>query len=156
MTVAASRPVRDDGLRRTTLRIGAGRSTASIAAIVSALQRVPGVLTVQADTAGAEALVAHDAAVPLESLVAAVKRAASTVMAVAIDGNGAERPATSDTPQTLKSQPLLTVVGLAAVFAIVVIDITQAGSPERRWLFIIPVVVLWAFVLLRTMLARRS
>jgi hypothetical protein len=66
-----SRSAREDFLTRTTVRLGNGTAPDAIEQVVRALQRVPGVLTVQPDAGGANALVAHDAAVPLSSLIAA-------------------------------------------------------------------------------------
>ncbi len=147
---------RDNGLSRTTLRVGAGLSGPTLAAVIHALQRVPGVLTVEVDADRAQAFVAHDAAVPITSLVTAVRQAGSTARAV-VAVNVAVAPAEpAGAPQTMRRQPLLTVVGLAAVLAIIVIDSLLASTPEKRWFFIVPVVALWAFVLLRATLTRRS
>jgi hypothetical protein len=53
----ASQSVRRDLLTRTTLRLGS--SPARSIQVIRALQRVPGVLTVEADARGASALVLY-------------------------------------------------------------------------------------------------
>ena len=156
MSVAAARSIREDVLLRTTLRIGAGLSDACLAAVVHALQRVPGVLTVDADADNAQVFVAHDAAVPTAALVGAVHQSGSVAKAIAAPGKVRVSPEPAGTPSSVQRRSLLAVVGFAAVLAMIVIDIALANSPERRWLFIIPFAVLWAFALLRTTLARRS
>jgi hypothetical protein len=62
-----------DVLTRTTLRIeSAIISALSLSEMKRALQRVPGVLLAEISGAGDSATVAHDSAVPMTSLVAAV------------------------------------------------------------------------------------
>ncbi|MDQ6944612.1 MAG: heavy-metal-associated domain-containing protein [Candidatus Eremiobacteraeota bacterium] len=156
MSVSPWHPVRDDGLNRTTLSIGSGLPTSSIGKIVQALQRVPGVLTVDADTENAQAIVAHDAAVPTASLVAAASRAgaaanvvaAATCAAAAPDENGGKL-------QTMQGHRFLAAVGVAAMLAVIVIDFALPNNPEKRWFFVMPVFLLWAFIVLRTTAARR-
>jgi hypothetical protein len=59
-----------DILTRTTLQMDEGLSMASIAQLIKALQRVPGVLLAEIAAGSARAIVAHDAAVPGASLLA--------------------------------------------------------------------------------------
>ena len=80
--VSASRSARGDLLTRTTLRLAGGSPPSATDKVIQALQRVPGVLTVEADATGANALIAHDAAVPLPSLVAAAGFAGATASVV--------------------------------------------------------------------------
>jgi hypothetical protein len=147
-------PVRDDGLSRTTLSIGRGLPASSIGKIVQALQRVPGVLTVDADANDAQALVAHDAAVPTASLVAAANRAGAAANVVAATC-AAVAPDDAGEPQRMQRHPLLMALGPAAMLAVILIDIALPNDPEKRWFFIVPVILLWAFVLLRATLTRR-
>jgi hypothetical protein len=50
----------------------------------------------------------------------------------------------------------MAVVGLAAMLAVVFIDIALPNSSDKRWFFIVPVILLWVFMLLRATRARRS
>jgi len=152
MSVSARLPVRGNGLSHTTLRIGRGLPTSSIAEVIHALQRVPGVLTVDADVENAQAFVAHDAAVPLVALVAAANRSG----AAAISVTASSAAAIGGAPQGMQRRPLLAGVGLAAMLLLVLIDIAFPNDPEKRWLFVVPVILLWGFTLLRAMLVRRS
>jgi hypothetical protein len=56
-----------DGLTRTTLQIDGTMSPPSVAQVLEALQRVPGVLLAEVNPQNARAVVAHDAAVPAAS-----------------------------------------------------------------------------------------
>jgi copper chaperone CopZ len=148
-------PVRDDGLSRTTLSIGRGLPASSIGQIVQALQRVPGVLTVDADAEKAQAFVAHDAAVPAAALVAAASRAGAAANVVATTSAAVAPDATGVGPQKMQRHPLLAAVGLAAMLAVILIDIALPNNPEKRWFFVAPVILLWAFILVRASLTRR-
>jgi len=64
-----------DLLTRTTLQLEANVSLPSIARVTRALQRVPGVLLAEVNATGSRAIVAHDSAVNLESLLEATARA---------------------------------------------------------------------------------
>lgn len=152
MSTVASLRIRNDGLSHTTLRMGRGLSAASVAEVVRALQRVPGVLTVNADAENAQAFVAHDAGVPMTALVAAANGAgAAAKYAVAANAG-----ATTGGPPQMQHRPILAGVGLVAMLVVVLIEIAFPNSPDKRWLFIMPVITLWAFMLLRATLVRRS
>ena len=127
---------RGDVLTRTTLRLSSGPAPLAIEQVVRALQRVPGVLTVEADASGASAIVAHDAAVPLTSLVAAAGSTATTLVA---------RPL---------NRQYLRFIAIAAILAVLIIDVTFPTSPDKRWLFLAPVAAFWGFFVFRE-LARR-
>jgi hypothetical protein len=141
-----------DFLTRTTLRLGRGPA-ASVAEAVHALQRVPGVLTVEADALNAQAVVAHDAAVPLASLFAAVTSVGGAATIVADLRAGTAAAATI--PLFLGKRRQIKSVAVVAMLAVIVIDLTFAGSPEKRWLFIVPIALLWAFVIIQALGARR-
>jgi len=157
MRVAARDAVRDDGLSHTTLRLGSGLPASSIAEVVRVLQRVPGVLTVDRDAENAQAFVAHDAAVPIASLVAAANRAGAAAKVVVFpSATAALAESGVSAPHRLPQSPLMAVVGLAAMLAVVFIDIALPNSSDKRWFFIVPVILLWVFMLLRATRARRS
>ena len=144
---------RGDVLTRTTLRLSSGPAPLAIEQVVRALQRVPGVLTVEADASGASAIVAHDAAVPLTSLVAAAGSAGAAARAV----GGMREPAGS-TAAAVVAKPLnrqnLRYIAIAAILAVLIIDVTFPTSPDKRWLFLAPVAAFWGFFVFRE-LARR-
>ncbi len=60
-----------DHLTRTTLQIDGSLTTPSIAHVLHALHRVPGVLLAEINAVSARAVVAHDSAVTTASLLAA-------------------------------------------------------------------------------------
>jgi hypothetical protein len=126
----------------------------AIEQVIRALQRVPGVLTVEADAGGASALVAHDAAVPLTSLVAAASLAGAAAKVV---GEMRGLPASAATTLLPKSidRPHLRGVAIAAILAVIIIDMAFPNSPEKRWLFLVPLAVLWAFVVFKALAGRR-
>jgi cation transport ATPase len=156
---AARRPVRDDGLSHTTLRIGSGLSAATVAAVIQALQRVPGVLTADEDAERAQALVAHDSGVPIAALVAAANRAgaaaeaeavaASHTLVASVAGRGAPQ-------RRARRRSVLAAVSLAAILAFIVMEIALPESPDKRWLFVVPLALFWAFIFLQGTRSRRS
>jgi hypothetical protein len=152
MTIAATVPVRADGLTRTTLRIVRGLPPALVAQAVHALQRTPGVLTVEMDAERGQAVVAHDAAVPVAWLVAAAGAGASVASAARPLVLAAPAPVA---PVRMQNRRLL-LTGLAALLALVLIDLALPIAPDQRWLFVAPVVVFWAVALLRASIGRRS
>jgi hypothetical protein len=152
MIIAATLPVRDDGLTRTTVRIAKGLPPALVAQALHALQRTPGVLTVAMDGERGEAVVAHDAAVPAAWLIAAAGAGASVASAARPLVFAA--PAAVAPARTQNRRLLLT--GLAALFALILIDLGLPIAPDKRWLLVAPVVVFWAVVLLRASVSRRS
>jgi hypothetical protein len=112
------------------------------------------VLTVDADEENAQAFVAHDAGVPLAALVAAANRAGGAAQAVSAPCATAA-PIESGAPGKVQRRSYLAAAGLAAMLAIVLIDFALPNSPDKRWLFIIAIVLLWGFTLLRSTRARR-
>jgi hypothetical protein len=139
---------REDSLTRTTLRLGTGTAPFAIEQVIRALQRVPGVLTVEPDAGGATALVAHDAAVPLNSLVAAASVAGA---AAKIVGEMQRLPASSAAvllPKSMSRQ-YLTAVAVAAIVAVIFMDLAFPSNAEKRWIFLVPLALVWAFALVR-------
>jgi hypothetical protein len=156
VSIAAWRSVRDDGLTRTALRIGRDLSASSIAQVVHALQRVPGVLTVHADAENAQALVAHDVAVPAASLVAAASCTGTAASIIASPTRSTEISVkTGVAPRGLQRRHPLMIVGMAAMLAVLV-DIVIPEGPSKHWFYLMPVALLWMFILLRATLSRKS
>jgi hypothetical protein len=151
----AARAAGGDLLTRTTLRFGGGASPPAIDQAVRALQRVPGVLTVETDAGAASALVAHDIAVPITSLLAAAKLAGAE--AKVVSGAGARLAATETAPKAKSLyQAHLRGVAVAAIVGVIIIDITFPNSPEKRWLYLVPLAAVWALVVLSSLVARRQ
>jgi len=150
----ASQSVRRDLLTRTTLRLGSGSAPPAIDQVIRALERVPGVLTVEADAGGASALVAHDAAVPLTSLVAAASLPGTAAKVVG-EVRGHPAPAATDLISKPVAQQHLRAIAIAAILAVIIIDMAFPNSPEKRWLFLVPLAVLWAFVVFKALAGER-
>ena len=151
----ASQSARGDLLTRTTLRLGNGPAPLAIEQVIRALQRVPGVLTVESDAGGASALVAHDAAVPLTSLVAAASLAGAAAKVVGEMRGLPVSAATRLLPKSMDRSRHLRGVAVAAILAVIIVDMAFPTSPERRWLFLAPLAVLWAFVVFKALSGRR-
>jgi hypothetical protein len=136
-----------DFLTHTALRLGRSPATASVAHVVHALQRVPGVLTVAVDTLNARALVAHDDAVPLASLVAAVNsvgESATVVGAAPVDA-----PSIVGKLRQIKGGVVL------AILAVIVIDMSFIKSTAKFPLLLVLVALLWVLVITESLAARR-
>ncbi len=149
---AARQDVHGDSLTRTTLRLGQGPVASTIAHVVHALQRVPGVLTVDLDTVNAQALVAHDSAVPLASLVDAVNSAggSATVVTDCVDG----AVPTAKVPLFFGRRQIKSAA-VVAILALNIVNMTLGNSHEKRSMFIGAIVLLWAFVLIEGLVTQR-
>jgi hypothetical protein len=49
----------------------------------------------------------------------------------------------------------LTAVAVAAIVAVILIDLAFPSNAEKRWVFLVPLAVVWAFALFRAMAGRR-
>ena len=145
---------RGDLLTRTTLRLGSGPAPLAVEQVIRALQRVPGVLTVVADPGGASALVAHDAAVPLTALVAAASSTGNPAK-VAVEMRGLPAPAATALLPKSMAQQHLRAIAIAAILAVIIIDMAFPNSPQKRWLFLVPLAVLWAFIVFKALVGQR-
>jgi len=47
-------------------------------------------------------------------------------------------------------------VAVAAILAVIIIDMVFPDSPENRWVFLAPLAVLWAFVVFKILAGRRQ
>jgi hypothetical protein len=154
--ISASQSARGDLLTRTTLRLAGGSQPSAIDKVIQALQRVPGVLTVEADATGANALVAHDAAVPLPSLVAAAGFAGATASVVGEVRGPTPSVATAPLLGSMVPAQHLRAVAVAAILAVFIVDIAFPYSPEKRWLVLVPLAVMWMFVMYKALVGRRQ
>ncbi len=142
-----------DLLTRTTLELDGILSASSIAQAIHALQRVPGVLLAELGATGTSATVAHDAAVPAASLLAAVASAgvhAKIVGGTAVAVNGGDAAAR----QQLRVRRLI-IVAAAAFAAVTLIDTFVPDSPGKHWFVPLFISAIWVFFFAEAMLGRR-
>jgi cation transport ATPase len=129
-----------DILTRTTLQIDGSPSSASIAQVVAALQRVPGVLLAEANSVTARATVAHDSGVSTGTLIAAAFRAGVRADIVA-------PRAVARNERLARSSALYGLVVLAGAALLVTFGLAGTAtrySPGNPW--VLPVLVAACFV----------
>ena len=135
-----------DLLTRTTLQFAGSLSTASIALVIRALQRVPGVLLADMNAAGARAIVAHDAAVTGASLLAATLRAGVNAVIVADAPRRAAVVATTLPLKGLRARPVLACAAMGFV-ALTSINAFVPNSAQNHWLFAVILSAAWLLFL---------
>ncbi len=143
-----------DILTRTTLQMDDGLSPPSIAQLIKALQRVPGVLLAESAAGSARTIVAHDAAVPGASLLAAAERAG--VHATIVSDT---RPpaATADPALPVPDIPNRRLLTLAAAL-LFLLALGEAMFPRLASNhFLLPALLssVWAFAIARMLFKRR-
>ncbi len=138
-----------DMLTRTTLRIeSAIVSVPSLSEIKRALQRVPGVLLADISGAGDSATLAHDSAVPMTSLLAAV---AATGAHATVVAQPQKTPAVSaGVALPLAAVPVQRLLFVAALVLVLPLFGTISPSLAKSHL-LIPIVLafVWGVVLAR-------
>jgi copper chaperone CopZ len=143
-----------DLLTRTTLQVDGSTAGGSIAQMIRALQRVPGVLLAEVNAANARAVVAHDAAVPATSLIAAAQSAGVQVRIV----GDTRAPKFANDPaaplRSLGSRQLL-IVAAAAFIVLTVVDLLVRNAAQRHEILIGVTVALWAVFLAKSFMVRR-
>jgi hypothetical protein len=137
-----------DLLTRTTLQIDTPIAALRFLEIKRALQRVPGVLLAEIDGANGRAMVAHDSAVPMAPLLAAVAANGAHAAVVAEPRTAAVNGGVALPLVTVPIQRLLFV---AAVVLLLPLIGTLSPSIAKNHL-LIPIVLafVWAVVLTRT------
>jgi hypothetical protein len=146
------RPGDSDFLTRTTLNIETSLTAVLVAQVTYALQHVPGVLLAEVNTAGARVVVAHDAAVPAASLVAAA--AGAGVRAKVVAAPRASAAAVSSRLGPAQIRYLVTLATLAFV-SLALVDVFIPSSAERRYASIV-ISAFWVFFFAQVILKRRS
>jgi hypothetical protein len=143
-----------DLLTRTTLQMDENLSPRTIGQIISALQRVPGVLLAEIGPGTARAIVAHDAAVPSASLLEAAARIGVRLKFVADTRVPAAIVGTLQPPAGVPIQRLLM---LAAAFAFLPILIAAISPRLGSNPLLLPILLssMWAFVIARAIFRRR-
>jgi len=143
-----------DLLTRTTLHLGGNPSTLSVAQMIRALQRVPGVLLAEINAADARAIVAHDAAVPGASLVAAAARAGINAAIVSNTPMPSMSVNAGSAVNTIRARRLV----IGAVEAFVVLSSMNALLPksnENHWLLAVLLSTTW-LLFLASMIVRKK
>lgn len=143
-----------DILTRTTLQVNEDLSLPSGAQLIKALQHVPGVLL--AEIAGnARAIVAHDAAVPGASLLAAAERAGMHATIVADTRVREAGAVPAGPPAETRPRRLLTLAA-AILFGLAVGNATVRLLPSNHILMPILLSSAWAIVIAYTVFKRRK
>ncbi len=151
MSLAAQPLYGTDLLSRTTLQLDGDMSAPSIARVTRALQRVPGVLLAEINSASSRATVAHDSAVTLASLLAAAAGAGAFAQLVAPPAIAVEGALPLDGKRTRR---LLSVaMAVAAGFALV--DLLFRSTAGQHWLPAALFSLVWILTLAGASAARR-
>jgi hypothetical protein len=143
-----------DMLTRTTLQIHDAMSPPSIAHMIFALQRVPGVLLADLNLGATSVVVAHDSAVSTASLVTAATAAGSRVTLVA-------RPAVARGAELAAPKRGFNIVTMCAVVlgpALLLLTIELIDPPLATNHYFLPIFlsIAWTFVLIRPMFRRHQ
>jgi len=152
--LAGPGPGSDDFLTRTTLQLDEGLSLPSVAGLIKTLQRVPGVLLAEIAAGSARAVVAHDAAVPGASLLAAAERAGvhATILADMRPPAGSVDPAL---PLALTPNRRLFTLAAALLLSLALCETIFPRLASNHYLLPVLLSSLWAFVIAHTLFNRR-
>ena len=142
-----------DLLTRTTLQVDGGLAAGSLAQMISALRRVPGVLLAEANGANTGAVVAHDAAVSAISLIAAAENVGVHVRVVA-DKREAKPGNLAAPPHSLGNRQLLVVAAFAFV-VVATVDLVLPNAAQKHGILIVLTSSLWAFFVAKSFLRQR-
>jgi len=143
------------GLTRTTLRLNEALAGGPLVALITSLQRVPGVLIAEANAVGDRALLAHDGAVPIGALLAAT--ATHGVRATVERDPNAPAPvvATLDTVRPPAYARRLTLIGVAVFIVLGAIDAVVPAIRDNHVVSIALIGSVWTFFLVDAYLNRR-
>jgi hypothetical protein len=132
-------------LTRTTLQVDGSLSTLSIAQLVHALQRVPGVLLADIAAGSARAIVAHDAGVPAASLLAAA--AGAGVQAKIVSDTRPPTSAESASPLAGRSTRQLLMTAAALLLGLALGEAFIPHLAGNKVLLPMLLACVWAFVI---------
>ncbi len=148
----------NDLLTRTTLRFDHNPSAGALANLIRSLQRVPGVLVAELNAVGDRALLAHDGAVPIASLLAAAT--ALGVQATVIrdprsvpDGASAAQTTAATAPPRVRP---LTLIGVAVFVALGIADALVPALRDNHTLSVILIAAVWGFFVFDLYLNRKG
>jgi len=142
-----------DMLTRTTLQLHEVMSPASIAHMIYALQRVPGVLLADLNLKATNVVVAHDAAVSTASLLAAATAAGARVT-LATRPTGAPDADVTAPKREINIVTMSTVV-LGPALLLLTIELVDPPLATNHYFLPIFLSVAWTFVLIRPMFKRQ-
>jgi hypothetical protein len=143
-----------DLLTRTTLQVDATVAGDTLAQMIRALQRVPGVLLAEVNAADARTIIAHDAAVPASSLIAAAQNVG--VHVTVIGDTRIRKP--DDNPVTplhsLVNRQLL--IGAATAFIVLtIVNLLVPNATQKHGVLTGLTSLLWAVFLAKSFIAHR-
>jgi hypothetical protein len=138
-----------DMLTRTTLQLHEVMSPASIAHMIFALQRVPGVLLADLSLGAKSVVVAHDSAVSTASLLTAATASGTRASLVA-------RPvvalnAEADTPPPKINLAMICALVLGPAVVLLAIELLDPPLAANHYFLPIFVSIAWTIVLVRPM-----
>jgi hypothetical protein len=121
--------------------------------MIRSLRRVPGVLLADIDASSGRAEVAHDAAVPVSSLIAAARNAG---VQVRIIGGMPTAPfaGRAASPRIVRSRQLLLVVA-AAFIVITIVNALVPDSGEKHVFLLVLTGALWMIFIAKTLTFHR-
>ncbi|MGB8265983.1 MAG: hypothetical protein WCE44_06655 [Candidatus Velthaea sp.] len=150
-----AQPAREsDLLTRTTLLIDETLSTLSMTQMIRALQRVPGVLLADMNARSDGAIVAHDAAVPMASLLAAAAGAGVRARLL-VDTPAFAHPVESADPSApWRWQPLVRIG--AAIFVLLALTVLLVPAIRDKHV-VVPLLItsIWIFFVTEAFLRPR-
>jgi len=142
-----------DMLTRTTLQLHDVTEPATIAHMISGLQRVPGVLFADLNPTTASVVVAHDSAVSIASLVRAAKEKGARVTLVAPPAVAPEATAAT----SVREIDIMTMLAVVLGPAILLVAIELIDPPLATNHYFLPIFlsIAWTLVFIRPMFGRQ-
>ena len=141
-------------LTRTTLQVDGTLAGDSVTHMIRALKRVPGVLLAEVNGANDGADVAHDAAVPTTSLIAAAQNAGVHVRIVG-DTRVPTLAANPSASLHLSATWQFLIAAASAFLVFTIINLLVPNAAEKHGVLIGLTVVLWAVFLAKSFIAHR-
>jgi len=154
MSVGPTRGV--DLLTRTTLKIAPLAGGASIAQLIQALQRVPGVLFAEAAPGNGAVVVSHDAGVPTATLLQAAIGVGVNGVLVGAGLLRAPHPAESATSRYAVRSRQLLIAAIALLATLGLAYVLVPTSAEKHWLLMTFTWLLWVLFVAQILRRRRT
>jgi hypothetical protein len=122
--------------------------------MIRALQRVPGVLLAEVDTADARAVVAHDAGVRANALIVAAQNVGVQVRIVG-DTRVLKLAGSAASPVHWFASRQLLIAAAAAFIVLTVVDLLVPNAAQKHGILIVVTVALWTVFLAKSFMVRR-
>jgi hypothetical protein len=142
-----------DMLTRTTLQLHEVMSPTSLAHMIFALQRVPGVLLADLNLGAKSVVVAHDSAVSTASLLTAATATGARATLVARPVVAPE--ADANTPPPKINIPVMCAVVLGPALLLLAIELIDPPLATNHYFLPIFLSIAWTIVLIRPMFRRQ-